>query len=487
MTVKTLPLPDTARETAHPREVSRPGWAYRRLSLAQRFLITGFVVVLAGTLVAGLWMSRQLERGVVGSTASITALYVDSVISQPLQGLARSPHLEPQALMSLERLVDDTALGDQIVDFKVWSLDGDVVYSREESEIGRRYPPHDNLQRAAQGAVATDIGALTDQENAYLKRLNQRLLEVYIPVREHGSGRIIGVTEFYLPTHTLDQRVSQVQQRAWVFISGLMLVMFGMLVGIVRQGSDTIRRQQSALSRQIERLTLSAQRNARLHQRVRLAGQRTIALNELSLRRVSSDIHDGPAQALSIALLRLDPEGDRVVDENKAAAFETIRGALTDLRAITAGLRSPEMADLDVAAIVRRVTRDHERRARVSITRQVLAPDSEPPIAVKIALFRTLQEALSNATRHGAGAGIDVRLWPEDGYLVLRVTDQGPGFTSGPEDSGTHLGLTGIRERAELLGGDMTLTAGSPRGTVLTVRWSPAEPSPDVLNEEQWP
>ena len=80
------------------------------------------------------------------------------------------------------------------------------------------------------------------------------------------------------------------------------------------------------------------------------------------------------------------------------------------------------------------------------------------PLATKIALYRILSEALSNAARHGDGAAIDIRVAADDdGMLVIEVRDKGRGFDPDHVPGTGHLGLAGMRERAELLGGRFEL------------------------------
>jgi signal transduction histidine kinase len=81
--------------------------------------------------------------------------------------------------------------------------------------------------------------------------------------------------------------------------------------------------------------------------------------------------------------------------------------------------------------------------------------------------------ALSNATRHGRGQDVAARLWSEGGELRLRVADRGPGFdpSASSERAGSGLGLAGMRERAQMLGGTFALDSSPGRGTVVEVSW----------------
>jgi signal transduction histidine kinase len=246
-----------------------------------------------------------------------------------------------------------------------------------------------------------------------------------------------------------------------------------LLAGIVKRGSDTIRRQQVELER---RLT----QNLRLHERVRQAAGRSAALNEQALRRISADLHDGPGQALALALLRLDALEAPCTDHDGGCArtradFATVhsavRDALSEIRAISAGLRLPELESLSLADVADRAIADHQRRGGVAVDHHFDGVPEQAPLPVKIALLRTLQEALSNATRHGRGSSVRVDLRGGPDSLCLRVSDRGPGFDPALAERSGRLGLAGMRERAEMLGGTFEVRSAIGQGTTVTVSW----------------
>jgi signal transduction histidine kinase len=444
-----------------------------RLSLAQQYLAVSLVVVLAGVLITGAWIGHQIQSSVLDRTAGITALYVDSVVRPNLQALAQDDRwLTAADAAALNRLVTTTGLGQGVVVFKVWSLDGRVLYSADQALVGQQFPVQGGLAQAASGQVSADISDLDDSENADERQQFHRLVEVYAPVRQDSDGRVIAVDEFYLLPDSLDAEIRDAQLRSWALVAGIGLITYLLLAGIVKRGSDTIRRQQGELERRLEQ-------NARLHERVRKAAGRTTALNEQALRRISADLHDGPGQALALALLRLDSlqtpctEADSCI--RTRADFSTVhaavRDALTDLRSISAGLRLPELERLTVSDVATRAIVDHERRSRIQVEREFDALPEQAPLPIKIALLRTLQEALSNATRHGQGADVRVELNGSTDRLLLRVSDHGPGFDTLNGERSGGLGLAGMRERAELLGGDFDITTEIGRGTTVHAVW----------------
>jgi signal transduction histidine kinase len=452
----------------------------RHWSLAQQYLVASLLVVLAGVITTGAWIGHQIETSVVERTGGITALYVDSVLGPNLQALARDDRwLTADDAAALNRLVATTGLGQGVVQFKIWSLDGRILYSADPALVGQQFAIDDSLRQAIDGEVTAGISSLDEPENIDERQHFSRLVEVYAPVRQDSDGRVIAINEFYLLPDALEDEIRAAQLRSWALVTGIGLATYLLLAGIVKRGSDTIRRQQRELERQLEQIS-------RLHGRVRQAAGRTTALNEQALRRISADLHDGPGQALSLALLRLDALQTPCTDNSEScmrtrADFETVhsavRDALSDLRAISAGLRLPELERLTVAEVASRPIDDHQRRSGVVVERQLESLPDQAPLPIKIALLRTLQEALSNATRHGKGAAVRVELNGSGDRLRLRVSDKGPGFDTRLAPRSDGLGLAGMRERAELLGGAFEVESTIGVGTTVEACWPLSVPA----------
>jgi signal transduction histidine kinase len=262
-------------------------------------------------------------------------------------------------------------------------------------------------------------------------------------------------------------------------VGAVTLVIYVLLAGFVRRASDTIERQRGMLSNQVAQLTELLEQNRELHDRVQRAAGSVATLNERFLRRIGSELHDGPAQDLGLALLKLDALIGR--SEQGQAAPEIVRelggiqsslqNAQKEVRAISTGLSLPQLAELSLPKTIIRAVRAHERRTGSRVTLDVAALPEQASLPVKITVYRVLQESLNNAFRHAGGANQQIRAFLEGDLLTLEISDEGPGFVTQP--SGTfngRLGLAGMRERVESLGGRFSVTSEPGRGTRVMAR-----------------
>lgn len=184
-------------------------------------------------------------------------------------------------------------------------------------------------------------------------------------------------------------------------------------------------------------------------------------------KAIARDLHDemGPCLfGLRVEADALRGATDPAVAESAAqiAAIAEQIGAIN--RALLNDLRPMAIGQLPLAAVLRDYAEDLARRfpdTRVEI--DIAAGLPEPDEATALTLFRILQEGTTNALRHAGAGAIRVRLWTDPAHWRIRVADDGTGIAEGrPEGAG----LTGMRERITLLGGDLRLSS-SPAGTTV--------------------
>jgi signal transduction histidine kinase len=346
------------------------------------------------------------------------------------------------------------------------------VYATEPAVVGLAFPVDGDLARALRGWVAASISTLDKPENALDRDRGQRRLETYSPVRRTGTNDIIAAVEFYQTVDDLDRSIAAARRRSWLVVGVTTGVMYLLLAGFVRFASDTIRRQQGELRSQVRQLTGLLAQNRELHERVRRAAQRTTALNERFLRRISAELHDGPSQDLGLALLRLEhlgpaepaAAGDGQSDFHVVQA--SLQNALREIRAISAGVGLPELENVTLAETVARAVRAHERRTGTQVALALGGVPQQAALPLKITVYRIIQEALSNAHRHAGGAGQRVTVSNGSQSLSVVIEDSGPGFDEARQpQTEEHLGLVGMRERAESLGGTLRIESRLGQGT----------------------
>lgn len=469
--MSVLPAPLPSPRPAFPFSV--PSWA--DWSLARQFALAGGIVMLLAMVLIGRWVSMRIEDSVVRNTANATAQYMESFISPLSQDLANDDTLAPGAIRALEEIFTNTPLGDRVISFKIWKQGGLVVEASDKSIVGKRFDEDEDLKLAWKGEVAASFAGLNDPENVGERALGLPLLEIYSPIREVWSGRVIGVAEFYEVATELQDDLAAARRNSWLAVAAVMLLIGGSLFAIVQRGSRTIDNQRAALTLQLDRLTELSNHNRALRLRIQNAAARSSALNDQSLRQIGADLHDGPAQLMSFVALRLDDLRSAVsgptAGADLAAVERAVKDAIREIRSIARGLSMPEIEQRQVPDLIRSLIEAHEARTSTRVATHIsLAAGVTFPAAVKICLYRFVQEGLNNAWKHAGGLGQSVRLDLSEGILSLSVADNGPGLGAKAvqdDDEPGGMGLSGLRDRVESLGATFELRSAPGGGTEL--------------------
>jgi signal transduction histidine kinase len=214
-----------------------------------------------------------------------------------------------------------------------------------------------------------------------------------------------------------------------------------------------------------------------------LAARRILSVTEEELQRIILDIHDGPVQKLFAALSQLSTletymsygEAPDEWQRGLARAAGLIEASLGEIRASLGTFRPPGFSRRDLVSMLEGLIIQHEEFTNSGVEWEVIHPIPSVSLPVKIALFRILQEALSNAYRHAGVQRVWVRLSASGNLVRLEVEDKGRGFNPpplvGPQatERAEHIGLRGMRERVALVGGTLTLHSAPGEGTRIVV------------------
>ena len=456
--------------------------AFHLLSLSKQFLLVSFPVVLAGSLVIGWWIGKQVEASAVHRVGSVTALYVDAFVGPHVQSLVGRSELTAQDLAALSSDLKDTKLGQKVISLKIWDKTGRVLFSSDPTVIGKKFPIDEGLAVALKGDIFSEVSVRDSAEQTEHGQPLPRLIETYTPIHEDRTGDVIAAAEFYERPDDLDRLAGQAQRSSWGRVAAIMMATYLCLFLMVHRGSKTIDAQRSELSEKVHQLTALNAQNRQLNERVIEAAEKATALNENFLQRVSADIHDGPGQDLGFALMQIKNMADAAsadqspVDlsaanwqQGLAQTKVAIESALHDLRAISSDIELPDVALLGLGDVAARVIRDFQVKTGSRVELEVTGVPLEASFRIKVALYRLLQESLANTVRHAQGAGCQVRIHTSANQLHVDISDQGPGFDVAQAASKGRLGLRGMRQRVEVLGGLFELETISGTGTRIHV------------------
>lgn len=445
-------------------------WSWR--GLTSQFTVVALGILVNGMTLLGIWTASQIEKGVIEHSVANAALHLDSFIEPHVQSLADGLPLADSATAALQNLSRHVEENDHIHGVRIWSRELRPIWS-DVADM-----PVDAV--AAAGRLWVDGQPDTAHiftEHVTPKGEIESRLHIFAPMHKTGTDRVIAVAELIETARVLKARVDRSRfQTALVFML-LTIAMFIPLVLIVRRGSRTISDQGLALSERVLELGDHVRRISQLKESLVDAQSRSGVVREKTLRRIGADLHDGPIQCLAIALLKLEglrPAGDAATSPQAAeydALEAVLRDAMTDMRQMSAGLFLPDLRGTSIGRTIDIAVVNHERRSKSRVATQFGAGlQVSAPMLALACIYRFVQEGLTNAHRHAGGAGQRVEAFVEDHEVTVIVCDEGPGLRAecchGAALVG--LGLIGMRDRLEALGGSLTIAANEPTGVRLT-------------------
>jgi signal transduction histidine kinase len=216
-----------------------------------------------------------------------------------------------------------------------------------------------------------------------------------------------------------------------------------------------------------------AHRNASLqqsHDQLRSLSMRLLSIQEEERIRIAREVHDELGQALTALKIELQQLGHRHenLDDDLRALNRSVDAIIDRVRKISSELRPAILDDLGMAAALEQQL----RRLRESTgIRTTLTISEEPQFDTlsSSTIFRIVQESLANVVRHAEATEVEVSLTVNSDQAELQVSDNGRGITPEQTQSPDSLGLIGIRERAEMLNGNVRVEGAPGRGTTVTV------------------
>ena len=198
--------------------------------------------------------------------------------------------------------------------------------------------------------------------------------------------------------------------------------------------------------------------------------RRVVAAQELERRRLARELHDETGQALTSILLGLKQVEDATSPEEarRAAAVlrEQIVETLQNVRRLAVELRPSALDDFGLAAALERLATSFGEQSGIAVDVQANLDSARLPEEVETALYRIVQEALTNVAKHAGASRVSIVVTRRGGSVTAVIEDDGQGFGASG-GSGKGLGLVGMKERVGLLGGRLAIESTEGAGTTV--------------------
>lgn len=443
--------------------------AMRTLSLSQRFLIAAVLVVAIAMGGLGNWIGVYLQQGITNGVADTAAASIDSLIAQQLGEVApgQSPTAEDREKLDAAFALGNDANSTRLLQIRIRTLDGGTFYEATSGFANTIADGDGKFAAALAGEVSAHIVDVTVAPVGPIPGFPLTVLEIFTPLRRPGTAEIFAVAELYYSARSVIELRDKAQRDVWVLVGLFGLVVVGALYLLVDRASRTIASQRERLASNLAASRRLSDENRALHDASEQLRLNANFSNESLLAQVGSDIHDGPIQLLTLIILklsRLTKSGSTAPELTTTIQLAT--ETMEELRNISTGLVLPELADLDLDETLSLAITRHEELTGTAVSRNLGDLSRAANVAAKICAYRVIQEALSNAFRHGGGIDQRVSASVSDNVLMLEISNAAGKSVGGATDG--RLGLRGMRFRVESLGG--TLDVDVDNTTMATVR-----------------
>ncbi|MRH41963.1 histidine kinase [Aquibacillus halophilus] len=205
-------------------------------------------------------------------------------------------------------------------------------------------------------------------------------------------------------------------------------------------------------------------------------GLKIIEAQEEERRRLSREMHDGPAQMLANILLRSEivdrtfrERGPEEAIKEIKSVRTMVRSSLYEVRRIIYDLRPMALDDLGLIPTIKKYLANIEEYDHINIDFNALGKEKRLNTKYEVALFRLVQESVQNAVKHAAATNIEVKLEMKNNIVLIIIKDNGKGFDINQKKEKS-FGLLGMRERVEMLDGKLTIKSELKKGTSILIQ-----------------
>lgn len=432
---------------------------WRRLGLSGQFLALATVAFVCLMTLASVIQNELVFRNIMRNSAEVGSIYMRGIVQPYLRPLETGGELTAGEREELDLIIQRSGLADQMHEVRIWLPDGTIAYSTNRENVGRQIDSA-SVKRALQGETVFEHGYIDHDGSKDTAPQPDDMIEIYMPLADE-DGRIVLVGEFYQDYRRAYEIAVRTRSGNWAVRIAFSVVGIGLLFLLVRHAHRTIVSQQRIIRQNYANAHRMAVRNRNLRDAADQARRDAALANEELLNRVGSEIHDGPIQLLSSAVLGAD--AGEPAQGNSAVRGKFIAAAIEELRTISAGLILPEILELAPEEAFRLAVVRHELATGTEVETRIENVPASLSQGLKACVYRIIQECLNNSARHAEGKGQRVEVSADDRFLAVTVGDSGPGIASAVSDDRPRLGLLGVRNRVQAYGGTVEV-ATEPGG-----------------------
>jgi signal transduction histidine kinase len=417
-----------------------------------QFALAGVVALLVLSTILTAILSQTGTSEAISNARQSTRLVAHDVIAPNLTDALLDGDQAAQA--EFDRLIRQRVIDSWVVRVKLWTSDGEIVYSDEPRLIGRAFAlERDQIAALSTGRVVANITDLSRPENQYeANHRDRQLLEVYQKLQSPRGTTVL--YENYI-------RFDLVQATG----RGIMLSFLPAVAGTL------VLMQLVQLS-----LAWSLARRVRDGQRDREALlMRAVDAAETERRRIARDLHDGTVQDLTAVSLALEVasrqlrRGQGVTAQTLDQASAETRTTVRQLRTLFVDIYPNSLRDQGLDVALRDLLKPFDRRgisATLTIPRDLRLPEVTERL-----LYRVARETLRNVAAHARAHSVEVCVEAADGTVSLVVRDDGTGFDGSALEGAAsgHLGLRLLRDLTRDADGTFTVTSMPGSGTTVRV------------------
>ncbi len=213
-----------------------------RNSLVATFAILSSLSLAALGVVLTLEIGSRIRQDALANVRDVAIVTARFGIEPLISSRALRDGLHETDVERVDTALRAERLADRVVRVKVWSRNGQVVYSDDKRLIGRKFPIDDELEGALDGATSSDISSLNNAENLDERGFG-KLLEVYVPLKSEADGKPSGAFELYMPYKPIAAQISSETRDLLLLLGGGLLLLWAVLMRIVIGASRRLRAQ----------------------------------------------------------------------------------------------------------------------------------------------------------------------------------------------------------------------------------------------------